>query len=120
MKIELNHQEIKALSAAIAEEALKTLAPKLEALEKALLQRPLALPQPKPQASQGTNTIPLGKALLNRKELKILTGLGDTTLWRLGKAGNFPAKVQLSSGRVGWRHAEVMVWIESRNSSGIC
>jgi len=40
-------------------------------------------------------------------------GLGYTTVWRLEMAGKFPARKQLSVGRVGWVRSEVEAWIES-------
>jgi len=44
-----------------------------------------------------------------------LVGLGYTTCWRLEKAGQFPARVRLSVGRVGWLLSEVQDWIANRN-----
>jgi len=52
--------------------------------------------------------------LLKRSEVLALVGLGSTTVWRLEKGGNFPARKQLSAGRVGWLRSEVEKWIESR------
>jgi prophage regulatory protein len=117
MKIELSTLEMQALSAAIVAEAMKMLAPRLDALEKALLQRALPSPDLKVQATSATSPTPFKSAILNRKEIKVLTNLGNTTLWRLEKEGRFPSKVQLSNGRVGWKRDDVMEWIETREAA---
>ena len=93
---------------------MKTLAPRLEALEKALFQRPLALPEQKPHANQDFTPKSLQSDVLKRNDVKTLTGLGGTTLWRLENEGKFPSKIKLSNGRVGWRRTEVTDWIETR------
>lgn len=54
--------------------------------------------------------------LLRRTEVLALVGLGYTTVWRLERAGNFPARKQLSAGRVAWLRSEVEQWIASRVS----
>lgn len=53
-------------------------------------------------------------ALLKRSEVVALVGLGSTSIWRLEKKGEFPARKQLSPGRVAWSFAEVQEWIASR------
>lgn len=55
-------------------------------------------------------------ALLKRSEVVALVGLGFTTVWRLEKDGKFPARKQLSPGRVAWLRSEVEAWINSRVS----
>lgn len=56
------------------------------------------------------------QAILKRAEVVKLVGLGYSTIWRLEKAGEFPARKQLSVGRVGWRRDEVESWVEGRVS----
>jgi len=55
------------------------------------------------------------QVVLKRSEMLKLVGLGYTTCWRLEKAGQFPARVRLSVGRVGWLLSEVQDWIANRN-----
>lgn len=55
-------------------------------------------------------------AVLKRSEVVALVGLGFTTIWRLEKRGEFPARRKLSIGRVGWLHSEVQAWINERAS----
>lgn len=49
--------------------------------------------------------------IVSSKEVQELTGLSRTTIWRLERNGEFPARVQLSSTRIGWRFTEVQEWI---------
>lgn len=52
--------------------------------------------------------------ILNSKEIQNLTGLSRTTIWRLERSGDFPARVLLCPGRIGWRSSEVKMWINRR------
>lgn len=42
------------------------------------------------------------------------TQLSDSTIWRLERAGKFPARRQLSANAVGWLRSEVEAWLTSR------
>jgi prophage regulatory protein len=37
-------------------------------------------------------------------------------LWRLEKAGRFPARIHLGPNRIGWSLAEVTAWINERKA----
>lgn len=52
-------------------------------------------------------------AMLKRADGSLMkhTGLGYTTIFKLERAGKFPARRQLSPGRVGWLRAEVDAWL---------
>ena len=52
--------------------------------------------------------------IIRVKEVLGLTGLSRTTLWRLEKKGQFPARLPLSAGSVGWRLREVEKWIDEK------
>ena len=43
-----------------------------------------------------------------------LTGLSRTTLSRLERQGEFPARVRLGLNSVGWKEEEVARWIDAR------
>jgi prophage regulatory protein len=68
----------------------------------------------KVQAYKSDQAKPKESAVVSRDELKVLTGLGETTLWRLEKAGDFPVKLKLSTRRVGWMRHEIEAWIQAR------
>ncbi|RZG14374.1 AlpA family phage regulatory protein [Pseudoalteromonas sp. CO342X] len=46
------------------------------------------------------------------KEVQRLTDLSRTTIWRLERAGKFPARVPLTGSRIGWRYNDIQEWIK--------
>ena len=46
-----------------------------------------------------------------------LTGLSRSTIWRLEKNGQFPARRKLSANSVGWSLIELQAWMQSRNAA---
>jgi prophage regulatory protein len=52
--------------------------------------------------------------ILRRPEVMARTGLSGPTIWRLERAGQFPARVQLAPNSVGWFEADVDAWLASR------
>ena len=55
-------------------------------------------------------------AILDEPTVEELTSLSRTTRWRMERRGEFPKRVRLSPGRVGWRQAEIEAWIRSRTA----
>jgi len=43
-----------------------------------------------------------------------MTGLSRTTLWRLGRCGEFPTPIRISAGRVGYLIEDVEAWIAEK------
>lgn len=52
--------------------------------------------------------------ILPWSQVKVISGLSRTTVWRLQKTGDFPASVQVSRNRVGWWQSEILEWRRSR------
>ena len=52
--------------------------------------------------------------MLRIKEVMRRTSLSRMTLWRLERAGKFPARHQLTPNSVAWCEDKVDAWIESR------
>ncbi len=52
--------------------------------------------------------------LLRTKEVVEVTRLSRMTIYRMEKAGTFPARRQLGARSVAWTETEVHEWIESR------
>ncbi len=52
--------------------------------------------------------------IIRKPELRKITGLSDTTIWRLEKAQKFPKRRRLSYSAVGWLLSEVLDWVDSR------
>jgi prophage regulatory protein len=46
-----------------------------------------------------------------------LTGLSRSTVWRLEKNGQFPARRKLSANSVGWSLIELQAWMQSRSAA---
>ena len=62
-------------------------------------------------AIKKVNRISVAPRILSTNDVCVLTTLSRPTLWRLGKAGKFPEKVQLSPHRVGYDSVKVENWI---------
>ena len=52
--------------------------------------------------------------VLRRKQVLELIGLSSSTQWRMEKAGQFPVRIKLGKGSVGWHFTEVEEWLRSR------
>lgn len=57
-------------------------------------------------------------AILRVPRVVQMTGVSRSTLWRLEREGDFPARVRLTGRTIGWREADVRAWIETRESVG--
>jgi prophage regulatory protein len=55
-------------------------------------------------------------AIFDEEKVHELTSLSRTTRWRMERRGEFPKRVRLSAGRVGWRQADIEAWIRSRTA----
>jgi len=44
------------------------------------------------------------------------TTLSRTTIWRMVRAGTFPAPLKISKNRIAWRESDVTDFIEGRSS----
>ncbi len=52
--------------------------------------------------------------VIDRKERRALIPYSDTHIDRMEAAGDFPLRVELGAGRVGWWLSEVMKWAKGR------
>lgn len=52
--------------------------------------------------------------IVRRNQLLELIGVSSTTQWRMERAGQFPARVKIGKGLVGWHLVEVEKWLEGR------
>jgi prophage regulatory protein len=57
---------------------------------------------------------PAASAIIRRPDVLRLTGLSYSTIYRAMRAGKFPARIRLGENSVGWREADVLAWIDSR------
>ena len=42
------------------------------------------------------------------------TGLSRSTVWRLIRAGKFPASVKITDHATGWRQSDIEAWLAAR------
>lgn len=52
--------------------------------------------------------------MLNFKQVRKLVLYSRAHIDRLEKAGKFPKRIKLGTGRVGWWKAEIMAWLEQQ------
>jgi len=53
-------------------------------------------------------------SILRLKAVCALTGLSRSTLWRMCRRGEFPQPLKLTARLIGWRAAEALAWLDSR------
>jgi prophage regulatory protein len=58
----------------------------------------------------------MADTLLRRPVVETLTGLSRSTIYEWMKRGEFPQPVKLGARLVAWREADVIAWIESRET----
>jgi len=54
--------------------------------------------------------------ILRMKEVRKLTGVSRSTIWRLEKSGQFPRRVALGLSSIGWLKSDVLDWLNQRKS----
>ncbi|MFQ3247977.1 MAG: putative DNA-binding transcriptional regulator AlpA [Arenicella sp.] len=52
--------------------------------------------------------------IIRIKQVLEMTGLSRTTLWRMERKNEFPKRLPLTAGSVGWRYSEVEKWVQDR------
>ncbi len=55
----------------------------------------------------------LADFLLRRKEVERIAGISRASIYRLIKAGKFPAPVNLGTGAVRWKQSDIIAWQSS-------
>ncbi len=54
------------------------------------------------------------REVLSKNITCAIVGLSRATIWRLEGKGEFPARLQLSAGRVGYLRCDVEQWLAER------
>jgi predicted DNA-binding transcriptional regulator AlpA len=52
-----------------------------------------------------------GDKLITEREVRDLTGLSHTSIWRWQLDGKFPQRRVISSNRIGWLRSEILNWM---------
>ena len=61
-------------------------------------------------------SVPALERFIGRKEVLILIGISNATLWRWIKAGRFPAPLKIGKKKVAWRSSVLAAWIAQRTT----
>ena len=54
------------------------------------------------------------QSLIRLPEVRRLTGLSRSSIYRMEREGRFVARVRIGDRAIAWRFAEVVEWIEDR------
>jgi len=57
--------------------------------------------------------------VIDKKTLRDLVPYSAAQIWRLEKAGKFPARIALGPNRVGYRLSDIRAWLNSRPAAVI-
>lgn len=72
-------------------------------------------PRNRPRLSDVVSNTPLSdQPIVRLPELMRIVHLSESTISRLEKAGNFPARIRIGARAVAWDRALVHEWINSR------
>jgi prophage regulatory protein len=54
--------------------------------------------------------------IIREKELRSIVPYSSMHIWRLERAGQFPARIRLGPNRVGWSLREVSAWLDEKKA----
>lgn len=57
--------------------------------------------------------------IVRPRNLPAIVGLSRTSIWRLERSNDFPKRIRLSAGAVGYRTDEILEWLNSRQIVGV-
>lgn len=52
--------------------------------------------------------------ILRANEVQKIVGLSRSTIWRLERKNDFPARVPLGVGSIGWLKSDIEAWLKNR------
>jgi len=52
--------------------------------------------------------------IMKAADVQLVTGLSRVTIWREERAKRFPARIQITSARIGWKGCEIREFLDSR------
>jgi prophage regulatory protein len=73
---------------------------------------------PAPARHRPDNESAEGEQLLRMADIRRITGLSRSTIYRYIKRGLFPKPYRLGPGRVGWKKSEILEWQAQLRRSG--
>jgi len=76
--------------------------------------------KPSKDSSKATATIDTADdRILTTEELLERVPLDRSTIWRMSREGRFPAPLQLTRSRIGWRWSAILAWLSEREANPI-
>ena len=66
---------------------------------------------PQAPAKQSNDT---QERILRAHEVQKIVGISRSTIWRMERKGQFPARLPLGTGSVGWLKSDIESWVNSR------
>lgn len=54
--------------------------------------------------------------ILRRPDVQRITGLARSTIYEMVARGEFPLPVRLTRRAVGWRHSDIIEWLDARTA----
>lgn len=76
----------------------------------------------KPKTPPTPTAPPTGSELeriVTAEELLERIPLDRSTIWRMCRDGRFPAPIQLTPSRIGWRWSAVLAWLDDREANPV-
>ena len=58
--------------------------------------------------------------IMRTDECEHMTGLSESTIWRLEQQGEFPRRRRISKHAIGWLESQVQKWIRERDEVPQC
>jgi prophage regulatory protein len=65
------------------------------------------------------NGAPVSDAMLRMQEVKALTGLSRSTIWRMVKGGDFPSPIPIGKRARGWPSGDIARWRSDRANARV-
>ena len=69
---------------------------------------------PQESSTIGESENPIDDTLLRLAEVQKMVPVSRSTIWRLIRAGQFPAPIRITSNAVAWRRRDVLRYVDSR------
>jgi prophage regulatory protein len=60
-----------------------------------------------------SSPLPACDRMVRMKELKVITGLATSSIYKMISEGRFPKPAKLGERAVAWRHSELIAWLEA-------
>lgn len=111
MRITLETEDLQAIAEMVARKLAPVLARVQEAVERPAPPAPRQVQLTGPEAARSTKP---ECEVVRSKDLRQLTGLSRSSIWRLERDGDFPARVRLTRSGVGWRRTDIEAWLATR------